>query len=157
MDSKELFEIIAKKGNSAKAFEMDVVGIRKVAEDFELLQRIIDGAKAAQNALAPTLLKAKVSENFADHSDKVIFVGGKDLTKIDPLTVQRFVTPTAFGKMVTISAKAVTDTFKLMDGEGFSEKAEVIIAKAKSVTGTGSDSVKVAKMTAAELKEAAAK
>ena len=154
---ENIFEEITKKGNTAKAFDLGAVNIRKVAEDYELLQRIIDGAKAAQDALSPTLLKEKVSENFADHEDKVIFVEGKILSSIDPGTVQRFVTPTVFAKIVSVSAASITKIFKTMEGEGFSEKAEVIIAKAKNVTGTGKDTVKVSKMTKDELKEAAAK
>lgn len=148
-----LFDYVTAKGKSAEAFKNGVVDINKVSSDYEELQRIIDAAKIAQASLVPTLLDEKVNVLFPMYSDKVVFVEGKEKTAIDTETVQRFVTPTAFAKMATVSEKSLRDTFKLMEGKGFSEKADVIIAKSKKVIGHAKDTVKVAKMTKAEIEE----
>ena len=153
--SVEIFKELANKGNASEAFNMGVIEVRQVAESYEYLQKVIDAAKASQAKLAPVLLEQEVNEYFDVDKLKVVIATGRAQSTIDVEMVRKFCTPTAFNSLISVSEKAIKDGFKALEGEGFSEDAAVIVAKAKTITGTGKSSVKVSKMNATELKERA--
>lgn len=151
--SVNVLKEIENKGNTVEAYNLGVVDLGNVAESFAFLQKIIDEAKLAQAKLAPTLLEEDAEFFFKESEQKVIVTPGKVTKTIDPKLVQEYCTMQNFVEMVSLTEKSIKDTYKKVDGKGFSEEAEVIIAKSVSVTKVGSPSVKAKKMTKKELLE----
>lgn len=150
----DIFKEIENKKNAAQAFYLGVVDVRQVADSFRFLEGIKTAAKDAQEALSKVLLENKVSELFPKTKEKVVVVEGSTKTMLDPEVVQEFCTPQAFSKIVSVSETKIKSYYADTEGKGFSENPDVVIAKAKKITGKNVSSVKVKKMTLTELKEA---
>ena len=140
-------EKIKVKAFHQKSMEINPANVREVADAYRQLNHVEKSAKDEQGKLKGILLESKVNEFFLEDKEKVQFQEGAINSELSTEILFKELSVEDFLSVATISETALK---KL---ELPKEQIEVLIAKAKKITGKKSDSVKVASISAKELKE----
>lgn len=124
-------------------------GVRKAAEVYKIIQDSISFLKIEAELVASVLIDAQAQEYF-DDGTKVVYQEGKAKNELDERSIAAELTYDELLKVAKIQEKELKNLSR-PDDERFGER---LLANNKKTVDKGASSVKLAKMTKRELKEA---